>query len=582
MFITLLFGCLSESKQMDFIDKDVSCKSEKTTDDFKTFPDKNPDSVSMLLQRKFNNIDNHTITSDEAQKILLFSEWSFKNHREIKDASSIQKTVFFFDSIFYADSVGKNDAAVFLQNQWLRARSYYVLGKMKHVGYEYLDAMKNHLTSLRILEEWFSDVEKPSINLLKGNIQTSMGDAFYNTEYFDLSKKSYLSGFDYFMKTGDSAAIAYSCGKLGDFIVFIESGDSSMNTAYHFSNQGLQYAKPCENPYESAILYSIIGHYHRHYDQFDSAICYFKKAIDLMPKENDMIHTLYASLSVAYYFQQNYDSALLYILKGCESNHLYRKCLTARGASDIFRKMGNNAQASEYSEQYEEFQRQIEKIKSNNYGIQTLYDDYQKHKIIKQAVDPQSNMIYCLIFTGFVILIIGIYLARKSILKHTEKAVALLQQYEEKVFQEKWNSFIKTEIYQHIHQLCAQKLPVKNVEDANIALSKAQWAELQNAIDFNFDQFTQRLKQAFPKLEKVDLEYSYLSILNLDEAHKAALCGILYQGSKNRRTKLCEKFNTDDLNSILFFYLKNEQKTPKNSFTLFLHLFIKNNSLFKK
>jgi hypothetical protein len=75
-----------------------------------------------------------------------------------------------------------------------------------------------------------------------------------------------------------------------------------------------------------------------------------------------------------------------------------------------------------------------------------------------------------------------------------------------------------------------------NYKDA--ALNKQQLLELRLAADHHFNQFTVRLKKAFPKLTNSDLDYCCLYLLGLTDADVAALMQRAYNTVIERNGKI--------------------------------------------
>jgi ABC-type multidrug transport system fused ATPase/permease subunit len=74
------------------------------------------------------------------------------------------------------------------------------------------------------------------------------------------------------------------------------------------------------------------------------------------------------------------------------------------------------------------------------------------------------------------------------------------------------------------------------------ALDKEQLMVLRVAADRHFQQFTVRLKKAYPELTKVDLDYCCLYLLGLTDADVAALMQRAYNTVSERNKKLRKVF----------------------------------------
>ena len=78
------------------------------------------------------------------------------------------------------------------------------------------------------------------------------------------------------------------------------------------------------------------------------------------------------------------------------------------------------------------------------------------------------------------------------------------------------------------------------------ALDKQQLLDLRVAVDRHFNQFTVRLKQAYPKLTNSDLDYCCLYLLGLTDADISALMQRAYNTVNERSTKLRNVFGREN------------------------------------
>ena len=116
------------------------------------------------------------------------------------------------------------------------------------------------------------------------------------------------------------------------------------------------------------------------------------------------------------------------------------------------------------------------------------------------------------------------------------------------------NSFRDEPVYHLIMERVEEgkfKAQVKCSIYANYALSKEQMNELRYATDFHFNQFTARLKQAYPKLTNGDLDYCCLYLLGLTDADVSALMQRAYNTVNERNSKLKQIFGTEESLPVL-------------------------------
>jgi len=92
----------------------------------------------------------------------------------------------------------------------------------------------------------------------------------------------------------------------------------------------------------------------------------------------------------------------------------------------------------------------------------------------------------------------------------------------------------------------------------DFALNKEQIIELHSAANRHFNQFTERLIQAYPNLTKRDLDYCCLYLLGLTDADIAALMQRAYNTINERNSKLRRIFGSENMVSVTLQAFANE------------------------
>ena len=92
----------------------------------------------------------------------------------------------------------------------------------------------------------------------------------------------------------------------------------------------------------------------------------------------------------------------------------------------------------------------------------------------------------------------------------------------------------------------------------DFALDKQQILDLRLAADRHFNQFTVRLKQAYPKLTNGDLDYCCLYLLGLNDADIAALMQRTYNTVFERNGKMRKIFGSEIPLPVTLTGLANE------------------------
>ena len=92
----------------------------------------------------------------------------------------------------------------------------------------------------------------------------------------------------------------------------------------------------------------------------------------------------------------------------------------------------------------------------------------------------------------------------------------------------------------------------------NYALTKEQIMALHKAVNCHFDEFTVRLKKAYPQLTDNDLNYCCLYLLGLTDADIAALMQKAYPTVSQRSRKLKTIFGGETPLPITLYSIAND------------------------
>ena len=118
-------------------------------------------------------------------------------------------------------------------------------------------------------------------------------------------------------------------------------------------------------------------------------------------------------------------------------------------------------------------------------------------------------------------------------------------------------------ICRHILSVCNdERYPIKSnlpySAYANIALTKAQEAELKDAANRHFGQLFEKLKTCYPRLKEKDFIYFSLCLLGLDTSQIAVMMQLSYRTVWQREKRLQGVFNTEDsISAVLHGFFVN-------------------------
>lgn len=585
--MTICLGCSRFWTSKEFVVDGITFKNENA---FESFAESHPDSALQLLKHDLQIPEKDNIKTANI-KILLCNECSLQHFQKIDNDSLLQKASAYFDSVFAADyAEQKSLTEDLLQIQQYRIRAYYLMGCVDQQNYNFTNAINHYIEALRIVDEYFKENPTAISNNIYCNIHLKISDIFFYTDHFDICKSICFTIYDFAKSVNDSLLIAKACFGVGRICNHLARMEGNNDTAFVFLKRGLNYVDEAHHPFEKAQLLGCLGDCYRFCRKRDSAIICFQQAILMMPPENEAIYKLYNREGYVYFLKQEYDSALQLISKVLETNDFYQKRSAIWGLADIYKKIGNEKESAYFSDLQREYQVKADLIKKQNADAQALFEHYQMEQLTQKFSKKTHSLLLFFVVIGIVIVITTAVLwirYRLKIKQHQEKqqqseqekehlAAALhstqhqledhqkhieeadLKKNKEQLFQQQWQQFIETEIYQTIIHRCPGNLTEERMLFENHSLSTAEWDELIFVLDRLFNHFSQTLHAQYPDLTKAELHYCFLSVFSLKEIEKAALSGISYQGLGSRRFRVSKKIDCE-VGSLTDFF-KNLMK----------------------
>lgn len=524
-------------------------------------------------------------TFDNHYTHLLISELLYKNDYEQTNRRDLQKAVHYFDSLCGCTHVARNvstDPTI----AFLDARAHYINGVGYYERDSVVEACKEYLKALEIMEERFDEKE------LSG----------YKAKFMALT----------FTRLG----VLYS-----DFYLHEQ--------AIYFDELSLDYYQKYDNPtwHTAWILNNIASHYDM-MGEWDGANRYYIDAINILNDTNiilyrDILSRLYflnyerdnsqAALTLRsfetlisnsenekeklarclnigeiYYHEKQLDSAQYYLnMVFHQSTNTGAKKQAAEWLVEICKKEGKVSDILEYADFLVPFANQDENNSKLKTQLTDLYNVYYQTKLEKQHQDKaRKNLYLVLLIIGILAIIIATILflskRKKQYLegqieaeRHTHKiqqaalagrlkrSNAALKELEkdaktnllEGSNQNKAMCFAEEPICKQIISVCNNKdhpikssVPVSTYVD--LALSDTQKAQLKNAVMGHYGSLFKTLKQDFPTLKDKDFLYCYLCLLGLDNTQIAVLLQHSISTIWDREKRLKQIFHSDDKISI--------------------------------
>ena len=545
---------------------------------------------------------------------LLLAELLYKNYYDQTNRAELLEAVEYFDSLTFTLndhssprrliaggdplSPTRNDQLFFLS-----ARAHYINGVGYYEHDSVVEACKEYLKALEVMEEHFEEEElvgkKAKFMALSYN---RLGDIF--SEQFmmetaiDCYKNSYVFSILSPISLYSVSNALYRIGKQFDM-------KGEMDSAKYYYSQALVNMPDSANLFFRNIVsnQSILSYQLTH--QAEPSLKRLKQMV-VMAEDDDEKLTRYLIIGDIYFEESLYDSALLYLEPVLENKKdLVSQIQAAHYLHIIFDSLGN----AEKSDECVRFLAQQKKSEGQNKALvsrlESLYQKYLSQKLDKhtekeraKAIRKTTGMIIPFVIV-IILFVIGVTkMKSKKLLKEqqaeTNKMLEetkqrhrieqaaisgrlkqksqevrelqdqLKQQNDRDAAVEPTISFAEELICRLIMERVKEG-QFKSQMDCSIykdfALSKEQLVALHGAANRHFNHFTERLAQAYPDLTKSDLDYCCLYLLGLTDADVAALMQRAYNTVNERNSKLRRIFNCKSTISATLQAIANKTTT---------------------
>ena len=520
--------------------------------------DENLQDIDTLLQtdagdalQKLLSFDTQSVIFNDNYHKLLLSEALYKTdnpqlnrfRNETFQETSLQDAMHYFDSLA-AQYPADDDLAI------LAARSHYMNGVGFYESDSIVEACKEYLHTLEIMENHF-DVEKLRGYRAKfmGLTYTRLGEIFFNYGMARPALDSYKNALIHFLKLPN-----YSVANTYRFIGYSYFLDQHTDSALYYYRKAIDLAKKQNKitVYSSSLAEAAPLYYETGY--IDSAFLMIREALTL-PMNDDQRLKRYYILGTFFAKECVYDSAVFYLEKSVNSNSYATQTVSADILTNCYQALGDTAKAQYYKMIYGE---NFSKYR-NNLDISTelsqIYDIYKQNQLQKEHIKyikkRNRNIIisFSLILTLTIALVILIRnkiitIKKKSHddLEEKDKALAAMKRrIEANPFM---NEPICTSIWAKVNQKqFKSKVPCTTYKE--YALSKEQLLALREAIDRHYDNFTQWIIRDYPKLTDDDIDYCCLFFLGLKCTDVFVLMQRAYPTIVERSRKLTRIFNSN-------------------------------------
>ena len=539
---------------------------------------------------------------------LLLAELLYKNDYAQTNRAELLEAVGYFDSLTFTLndhssprrliaggdplSPTRNDQLFFLS-----ARAHYINGVGYYEHDSAVDACKEYLKALEVMEEHFEEeelVEKKAkfMALTHSHLTSLFTDMYLHEQAIYFCKES----LKYYRKhNAEPWHIAWILSHIGSSYQVLGDYDS----AYYYYNEGLK-TLPDANCLTYRDISTLLANL-----SYENGACQeysLNQLHNLLTQAES--HQEYASrclnIGEIYYHEQQFDSAWHYLYIVFE--HILStdsKKQAAKWLAEIAETQERKTEAVKYAR----FLVPFANMEENQSAIKSqLIEQYKNHvqKSLErehQREKMESQRLTIVIVGSLLILmsfITILYYKNRKKKQHLETQIAA-ERHSHQIQQDALSGRLKQKS-QEVRELQDQikqqndrdaaveptisfaeepicRLIMERVKEGqfksqmdcsiykDFALSKEQLVALHGAANRHFNHFTERLAQAYPDLTKSDLDYCCLYLLGLTDADIAALMQRAYSTVSDRSRKLKTVFGSNSPLSITLHRIANQETT---------------------
>ena len=536
---------------------------------------------------------------DQHYAHLLLAELLYKNDYAQTNRPALRQAVAYFDSLTFTLndhsslrrliaggdplSPTRNDQLVFLS-----ARAHYINGVGYYEHDSVVDACKEYLKALEVMEEHFEEEElvgkKAKFMALSYN---RLGDIFSEQFMMETAIDCYKNSYDFsILSPISSYSVSNALYRIGK--QFDMKGE--MDSAKYYYSQALVNMPDSANLFFRDVVsnQSLLSYQLAH--QAEPAIKRLKQMV-VMAEDDDEKLTRYLIIGDIFFEESCYDSALLYLEPVLENKKdLVSQIQAAHYLHIIYDSLGN----AEKSDECVRFLAQQKKSEGQNKALvsrlESLYQKYLSQKLDKHSEKERAKafrraaVTIISIVIVVVLFVIGMTKMKSNRLMKEQQAVTNKMLEETKQRHRIEQAAISGRLKQKNQEVRELQEQIKQLNDRDVAieptisfaeepicrlimervkegqfkskidyvlykdyaLNKQQLLDLRMAADYHYGQFANRLKNSYPKLTNADLDYCSLYLLGLTDADVAALMQRAYNTVVERNKKMRTIFNSDN------------------------------------
>lgn len=505
----------------------------------KLMAEKETDSAIAVMQ-EIKEPQNNLTDRDYALYALLLSE---AMHR--KQQLNAETDTLLLPAIKYFSESGDSLYA---------ERALYCKAHLDRRLYRMKDAMQSFLKALLFLQGSGNDEQLYRVNTWLGVVCLNQEEYEGKMRYSKEALKAALRMDNLFYKNLALCDIA-----IGYY--FLNRLDSALYYAQAAYDAAIADSLPSQLPH----VYTDLGSIYAKMGENGKALEYVDKAIGLRPRKDTLaILGLYADKVDLFGKLGQYDSAYHYFRKAVASPNLATQADAYNHMSGAYYKMGRCNEAYSLLLRFTELADSVRKQRhtAEVIALQELY----KHEQLSvenlywrtQAAERQSN-VYLMATLSLLSLWIAstiYFFYWRNRRRLVEQQHQLASQQEELHHQrqvttenlqrmaemEQKEARLKETFFRRLNQRIVQEIE----KGSNILLSDDDWEDIVQNADIIFDNFTRRLQQHYPALNKEDLRYCCMVKMQLSQLEMSQIMHLEKDSVKKRLKRIrMEKMKAD-------------------------------------
>lgn len=505
----------------------------------KLMAEKETDSAIAVMQ-EIKEPQNNLTDRDYALYALLLSE---AMHR--KQQLNAETDTLLLPAIKYFSESGDSLYA---------ERALYCKAHLDRRLYRMKDAMQSFLKALLFLQGSGNDEQLYRVNTWLGVVCLNQEEYEGKMRYSKEALKAALRMDNLFYKNLALCDIATG-------YYFLNRLDSALYYAQAAYDAAIADSLPSQLPH----VYTNLGSIYAKMGENGKALEYIDKAIGLRPRKDTLaILGLYADKVDLFGKLGQYDSAYHYFRKAVASPNLATQADAYNHMSGAYYKMGRCNEAYSLLLRFTELADSVRKQRhtAEVIALQELY----KHEQLSvenlywrtQAAERQSN-VYLMATLSLLSLWIAstiYFFYWRNRRRLVEQQHQLASQQEELHHQrqvttenlqrmaemEQKEARLKETFFRRLNQRIVQEIE----KGSNILLSDDDWEDIVQNADIIFDNFTRRLQQHYPALNKEDLRYCCMVKMQLSQLEMSQIMHLEKDSVKKRLKRIrMEKMKAD-------------------------------------